>query len=193
MSFFNNTIAAYLNKSTVFVAFLVKFDFVDEVKRVWNGVGPLRAGGFVWEGLGGLGGIAGLEQSMGTNAPQTQFTLSGVDPTILSLLIGDEENYVGRMVVVYLQFLNQKYQPIDEPVVLRSLLMDAVTVTRGGTSETGSAVRHVSMPAETLFYGRGISPYGQYSDTDQKRRYPEDRFFEFVSDLQRKVIAWPTF
>ena len=48
-------IAAMLAGATVRAALLVRFDFASGIDRVWEGVGPLQAGGHTWKGMGGFG------------------------------------------------------------------------------------------------------------------------------------------
>jgi hypothetical protein len=70
-------------------------------------------GGHDWLGLRNLGGIEGLEEAADMSAQQMKFTLSGVDAATLALAIGeDRDEYVGRIVTVWLQFFDANWQPV---------------------------------------------------------------------------------
>ena len=57
----------------------------------------------------------------------------------------------------------------------------------------GPDKRSISVDAESLFSLRSRPPFSQYTDTDQKARFPGDRGFEFVPGLVNKIVTWPDF
>ena len=188
MGFFNATIAAATAGRTVRASLLVFFDFVDEPTRLWMGQGTLVAGGQEWKGLGEWGSVDGLEQAIGTVAPQTTFKLSGVSPEIVTLARQSSDRVKGRNVNVYTQFFDEQWAPLDQPYVVWSGILDLMKYAATGPSE-----RSVTVTAEGLWTARRRPVYSLYTDRDQKARFPGDRGLEEVPDLVTKSIIWPKY
>lgn len=197
MSLFPETIAASLTGEKVQCAWLVRFAFTTEPMFLWCGDGLLEtADGQVWMGLGQLGDIGGIEQAVNGEAPQASFTLSGIDAQIMRLARDEFEPEVkGRIVTVYIQFFgvadaedpeNQRVLDTPYPVWSGRLLTPSFSFDQEGE-------RSVTVTAESLFSLRSRPQYAMYTDSDQKRRFPGDRGFEFVSSLVNKVVAWPDY
>lgn len=190
MAFFNSTVEAYTAGRSIAGTVLVFMDFVDAPRRWWPGFGSLVVGGQTWQGTGELISVDGLEQPMGTAAPQTTFTLSGVDSTIVTLARNSSEKVKGRRVVVYVQFFKldgmQAWTPLDSPAAVWTGKMDQMKYAAQGPNS-----RSVTVTAESLWVNRSRPPFGLYSNADQVARFAGDRGLEQVSDLVNKTIRWP--
>ena len=197
MSFFPDTIAASLSGRKVQAALLAQFDFTSETMRLWNGNGLLDANdGTRWKGLGQWGGVTGLEQAINGQAPEANFTLSGIDAAILRLARDEFETEVrGRMVRVLIQFFgvedaadSDNQRPLDNPFPIWAGLMLKPTFTIDPEGE-----RSVAVSAESIFSQRSRPRHAMYTDADQQKRFPGDRGFEFVADLVNKETTWPDY
>lgn len=188
MAFFNATLAAVAAGRTVRASLLVFFDFLEDPMRVWPGSGPLIAGGYEWSGLGEIGSIEGLEQAIGTVAPTTTFNLSGVSPEIVTLARQSSDRVKGRAAVVYIQFFDAEWQPLDQPYAVWTGVLDQMKYMASGPSQ-----RTVTVSAEGLWTNRRRPKYGLYTDRDQKARFPGDRGLELVTTLASKAVFWPKY
>ena len=196
MGFFPETIAAKLGGRTIGAALLCHMDFRLTLRRWWTGFGTLDVGGHEWLGTGEMIQIEGLEQAIGTTAPRTTFTLSGVDPEIVSLARNASDRVKDRQCVVYIQFFEitptsgdvQPWSPLDEPYAMASLIMDQMTY-----AAEGPAQRSITLTAESIWTGRRKPAYGRYTDRDQNARFPGDRGLEQLPDLVQKTIRWPVY
>ena len=196
MGYFSNTIAAKLAGRTVGASLLTHMDFRETPRRWWMGFGTLRAGGHDWLGIGNFISIDGLAQPMGTQAPKTTFTLSGVDTTIIQMARQASDRVKGRRCTVYVQFFditpddagNPPWTPLDAPYAISSLTMDQMTYKAEGPTD-----RTVTLTAESLWVNRKRPPYGLLTDRDQNARFPGDRGMEQLADLVNKVARWPVF
>lgn len=191
---FPETIKAALAGRTVRCAFLVLLDFVGEPMRVFSGAGKITtAGGVEWFGLGNVASISGLEQAVSGTAPETQFTLSGVDPDIVRLTRDEfEAKAKNQIATVLIQFFNA-----DDDRAL--MLYDAPYPIWSGRMQTarfeikGPKSRTITVSAESLFSLRSRPASSQYTDTDQRQRFPGDRGFELVPQLVNKTVPWPDY
>lgn len=193
MSLFPETIEAALGGRTVRASFLVLFDFVTQPMRIWTGAGKIVTGGEEWYGIGALGSISGLEQAVNGEAPQTTFVLSGINSEIMSLARNEWESEAkDRLAQVLIQFHNEDD---DQPLEL----FDAPYAIWGGRMQTprfelqGPKTRKITVAAESLFALRSRPAFSQYTDSDQRARYPGDLGFEFVPGLINKIVTWPDF
>jgi hypothetical protein len=193
MSLFPDTIKAALGGRTVRASFLVLFDFVTEPMYIWTGAGSIDTGGHTWKGLGNFGSITGLEQAINGEAPETTFTLSGIDSTIVSVARDEFESEAkDRLAKVLLQFHNYEddrpLELFDEPYAIW-----AGRIQTARFELQGPAKRTISVAAESLFSLRSRPNFSQYTDSDQRSRFSGDRGFEFVTSLTNKVVTWPDF
>lgn len=198
MGLFPETIAMALGGGKVECANLVHFDFTTQPMGVWNGEGILRTNdGRRWSGLGGWGGMSGIEQAVNGEAPEAAFTLSGVNADVLRLSRAEfEPECKGRIVRVLIQFFgvddpddpgNQRPLDLPYPLWAGRILTPTFTID----AENGE--RAVTMSAESLFSLRSRPKYGMYTDRDQQRRFPGDKGFEFVGAIVNKVLTWPDY
>ena len=192
MGYFSQTIAAKLAGREVGMALLTYADFREVPRRWWAGFGTLRAGGHDWIGTGQFISIEGLAQPVGTNAPKTTFTLSGVDATIVLMARQTSDRVKDRRIRVYVQFFEihgpEEWAPLDNPYAIWSGKMDQLSYAANGPDQ-----RTVTLTAESLWVNRKRPPYGFWTDRDQNARYPGDRGLEQVVDLVAKTIRWPVY
>lgn len=165
-------------------ATLFLFEFTSGPQYFWDGVGYLTADGHDWLGFGQLVSVSGLEQSRGMGAPQTTFKLSGVDDNLIAIAVNSAAEVTGNPCTVYLQFLSSAGVPLDEPIAIWAGTMDTLTFQAGVRDQA------ITLTAETLFVDRVRAPWGFYTDTDQRSRWPGDRGFELVASLLFKTVQW---
>lgn len=184
---FTEAIALALKGAALQADLLVHMDFRDSPIRFWTGWGMLEAAGHTWKGLGQLVSIEGLQQATGTVAPETTFTLSGVDPDIVALTAAASDRAVGRRVRVWMQIFSVDGgdTPVDEPFVIWTGTMDRPRFTA-----EGSGLRQVSITANNLMTRRNSPPHGMYTDRDQQARYPGDKGLERIPELVSKQVRW---
>jgi hypothetical protein len=71
--------------------------------------------------------------------------------------------------------------------------MDGIEISRSrdGDQDKQNSVRVLTLTAESIFYGRGIPPAGNYTSRDQKFRSEGDRGLDFVNEVQNTVTQIP--
>jgi len=193
VSYFPETIQAALGGRVVKMSCLVLLDFVTEPARLWTGSGTITSGGEQWRGLGNLASITGLETALNGQAPQTSFTLSGVNSAIVSIARDEFETEAkDRLAKVLLQFHNEAddlpLELYDEPYAIWAGRMQNASFQLDGPTK-----RTITINAESLFAMRSRPAFSQYTDSDQQARFPGDLGFGFVSSLLNKVVTWPDF
>jgi hypothetical protein len=168
MGFFNSTVAAHLAGRTIAGSLLVDMQFKDARRRWWPGFGPLVAGGETWQGTGELIQVEGLDQPQGTGAPQTTFTLSGIDAEIVTLARNASDRVKNRRVTVYVQFFQldptdasvEAWSTLDSPAALWTGRMDQMQYRISGTGSSS-----VTVTAESLWVNRSRPAFGLFTDS----------------------------
>lgn len=192
MGFFPATIEAKLSGREIGMALLTHADFRETGRRWWTGFGTLRAGGHDWIGVGELIAIEGMRQPIGTVAPKTTFTLSGVDAAVVQMARQASDRVKERRIRCFIQFFEivgpQEWKPLDAPYAIWTGKMDQMSY-----SATGFGQRTVTLTAESLWVNRKRPPYGFLTDRDQNARFPGDRGLEQVVNLVQKTVRWPVY
>jgi hypothetical protein len=182
VSLFDAAGAAALRGDLIIAEILAFFDFRTSPQRVHAGFGTLRAGGFDWQGMGGLGSVSDIEGAVGGIAPVVTFTLSGVGPEIANDVVNARTEVKGRDCYVYLQFYDGDLAPLGGLYTLYRGVMDRLIHT-AASADAWTA----QLTAETRFSRRGLPPFGNLTDRDQQTRYPGDAgLFDIAAMINRR-------
>jgi hypothetical protein len=183
---FPSAIKAQLEGRSVFMDALVEFQFASDIIRLWNGAGTLRTlDDREWEGLAGMGEISGFDQAIDGTAPLQTFALSGVDSRFAAVARGHSSEYYRLPALVFLQFFDEDWQPLDNPFAVTARQMQTLRATR--SQDQNGFIYRVSVDAETPFTTRRRPRGSYYTDRDQKTRYPDDKGFEFMSTVELTI------
>jgi len=152
--------------------------------NLWGGYGDVQWGGRLWKGLGHLGGISEITESLGLRANGVQLTLSGIPTGSLIDAFGDE--FQGRAARIYLGLFDDSGQLIAEPVCLFDGLIDSTAFEDTGETATIS----VSLEKELIDRRDDIR---RYTAEDQNVEYGGDHFFDQVTWLSQNQIYFGTY
>lgn len=165
-------------------ALLVYADFPDLTVRIWNGEGPLEAGGYTWEGAGKLLAISDVTETIDSAQQGIGVTLSGIPSSLFtSATLG---NYQNRTAEVALVLFDAEMAIIGDPVSLYRGLMDSDAV-----SDDGQEVS-VTIQIESSLSDQLKARAFRYTHEDQQTLYlaAGDMGLEFVAALQNIEIRW---
>ncbi|RUM99039.1 hypothetical protein EET67_05215 [Pseudaminobacter arsenicus] len=196
MAFFTSDQIAALSASTVRVDFLTKMEFKSGTSYLWNGNTDLMTGGQTWKPMHGAGVIDGLSAPTGTAAEAVTFQLNGLPDQATDLLrmaLEDNQDSAQRLVTVYLQLFDADWQAAGAPIGIWWGFMQPPRITRTPMQGTEGAIQSISMQAENAFFNRSRPPYGRYTDRDQQKRSPGDKFFQFTPSLLFKSFTYPDY
>lgn len=156
-------------------------DFESGPIYLHDGQGTLTWDGNDYRGVGNYGGISQVEEDSEQSASQVSFYLSGIDPTMISIALG--EHYQGREVISYIAFLNADAQIILDPVIEFRGRMDNMDITLGrmATIELRAVDERADWDRPRI---------GRWNNADQQARYPGDKGFEFAEETNNKEIQW---
>lgn len=144
----------------------------------------LEYDGNTYLGTHGGGAIEVISDAPGEVKP-LRFTMPGISSDDLALVLLEEVQ--GRAVTVYTAIFEAGSLTIADAVVEWAGRLDTMTIDEdpaSGRSTVTVTAEHVGVdllrPSNLLF-----------SNQDQQRLFPGDRFFEFVVDQADQPVVWP--
>lgn len=196
MSFFTTDQVERLSGSTVRLDLLVEMAFDTQTVRLWNGNSVLTAMGEEWQPTNGRASIDGLSVATGTVSEAVTMTLSGVPDSatnLLSLALEESPEVSQRICKIYMQLFDAEWQNVGAPILIWWGFLQPPRVTRTPMQGIDGAVQTISVTAENAFFNRSRPPNGRYTDRDQQKRSPGDKFFQFMPSLLQKTFTYPDY
>lgn len=174
-----------LSRAQIYPVLLVFLDWPNTPVRVWAGMGTLVWGGQSWLGVGDLGGISPVQESMDGAANGITLAISGVKATNVVEVL--DNRIQGKSAKIYLGMMTTVGEVAGtwdvEPYCVFDGLIDTADISSNGETST------ISVKLEKEFID-SRSQSRRYTDQDQKIDYPTDRGFEFVAGIANKTVLW---
>lgn len=161
----------------------IEADFSGGYARMWNGIGSINWDSKTWLGGGQLLAISQIEESRHIEATSLSVSLSGVDPTMVSVAYGDFSQ--GRPLRVWLALMDvPNGLVISDPVPIFQGRMDTISDTDTGEQ----AVITVTAESNLADLKRVRARF--YTDQDQQRLFAGDRSMRYLPSLQDRPVYW---
>ena len=162
---------------------LVELDFASGPFRAWTGLGQLHWAGKVFEGVGSIGAVGEVEETVELRAVRLTLALSPVPQEVVDIALA-ERSFRLRPARLWGALLDAEGAFVADPFPLWAGLMDTMQVVDG-------AEPRISLTCESRLVDLERAEVRRYTDADQQAEYPGDRFFEFVPALQEAEIRLP--
>jgi hypothetical protein len=163
---------------------LAELDFASGPFRAWTGLGPLHWAGKTFEGVGAIGAVSEVEETVELRAVRLTLALSPVPQEVVDIALA-ERSFRLRPARLWGALLDPHGAFVADPFPLWAGLMDTMEVTDGTEPR-------VTLACESRLVDLERAEVRRYTDADQQGEYPGDRFFEFVPALQEAEIKLPT-
>lgn len=156
--------------------------FASGTLRLWSGIASIAWNGQTWTGVGGLLGVSEVHESDEIRANGMTVSLSGVDPSRLSLVLGQARSgAAGRL---WFGLLDGAGAVIADPYLAFEGRLDEPTIDEGGETAT------ISISYESRLIDLERPRERRYTHEDQQIDFPGDLGFQYVAELQDKVVVW---
>jgi len=162
---------------------LVELDFASGPFRAWTGLGQLNWAGKVFEGVGAIGAVGEVEETVELRAVRLTLALSPVPQEVVDIALA-ERSFRLRPARLWGALLDAEGAFVADPFPLWAGLMDTMEVTDG-------AEPRIALTCESRLVDLERAEVRRYTDADQQAEYPGDRFFEYVPALQEAEIRLP--
>lgn len=176
-----SSMLAQLQAKEVELFLAIKLSFDTGTIALWTGYGDITFGSQLYTGAGTLLGFSAIRESSEIIASGAQITLDGIETSIVSLAL--TENYQGRQAVIYLGALSNG-SVVADPTLIFDGRMDVMSIEDNGDNCS------ISLTLESRLIDLERARVRRYTPEDQKINYPNDKGFDFVSDLTDKVVKW---
>lgn len=136
----------------------------------------------VWLGVGQIGAVSAVEESMALQATGLRMALTGIPSDYVTMVLS--EDYQGRPAIMRLGFMDTDLGTIIvDPVIIFQGFLDQMKLTDGDT-----ATIQITCENELIAWQR--PNVARYTNADQQALYPGDLGLEFVSQAVEKEIVW---
>lgn len=172
---------------------------LDTPIRLWLGIGDCEAGidatdgaGATYSGLGELRNVPAFQQMVNGTADRIDFKLSGVSQRVATMASTEATDVKGVALNIGLGVFDDDWQLIDNPVWLRRLIVDFLSVDFAQDGE--GLLYTVGLSARSIFTGRRRPGLSFFTDAEQQSRSAGDKFCEHTTRYQQNVDkVWPRF
>jgi hypothetical protein len=136
-----------------------------------------------FRGVGNLGRVSAIGESVGGQAGRLSVTLSGVDPANVAIALN--QKYQGRRASIWRGNLDEDHAFVDPPDLEFRGLMDTMPIKL----RTTGTISVVVVDRFTRWEKPLDNP--RWDNADQQARRPGDTFFRFVPELvQGREVIW---
>ena len=171
--------AAHATNVSPFTA--VELDYPGGAVRLCSLPLQVAFGGLTFYGTGAMGEISALEEGGENRSYGFSLSLSGIPGNWLDYL--RSQDVQGRMVRVWLGFVDAKHTIIGEPQIIAVGRMDTQDVRAGKTTS-------VTVSCESIAVDWERARVSYVTDVDQQAKYPGDRIFEYVAAMENLTLTW---
>jgi hypothetical protein len=160
----------------------VEMDFPSGYVRFTGSPFDIVINGNTFSGVGMLGSVSAVEEAAELRAYGLVVQLSGIPRDAIAIAL--QQAYQGRRAAVWDVPLDASDQPVADPILIFRGRMDTMEITLGTTAS-------VRVRLENRLADWERPRVRRYTSEDQRRVYPNDRGFEYVSATAEKEVAWP--
>lgn len=170
--------------------------------RIWLGVGDIEPGtnaidltGQTYTGFGSLRDIPEFQQLLNGQAERIEFTLSGVSADILAIASAeDAPNVKGKDCALGFGLLSDDWSSLLAEIHwIRKYRADFLSVRQElSEDDENPIIRTVALSVGSRHTGRRRPALSFFTNQDQQRRSPDDKFCERTPLYSQEVTKrWP--
>lgn len=178
------------NASVRGLTLLVDLEFASGTQYLTTFGSPIVANGHTYTAIGNLLSVSDFRESEVLSTDKLSIKLSLVNTAMLAYVVGPASEYRNRSVRIYAQLLDDKWVPVELPILRWTGIMDKVRVTRR-TSKTEGSSGDVELVCQRSGLARFRNVLGfRMSDAQQQSDYPGDLGLEYTEQLLTDPPVW---
>lgn len=153
------------------------------------------APGTIYRGAGRILEIPQLEILINGLADKVSFSIAGLDPTAVGLMLDTAPEVLGALVTVGIAPMDARWQPTTSIIGLWSGTADFLSEEmKVETDPTKNRVQSLTLYTTTGDTSRSFPNLQTYTSPTQNALYPTDTFFDRVQRyVQTYYVPWPRF
>ena len=138
--------------------------------------------GHTYVGKGEFLSVDRIEEREQLSAYGLRLSLSGIPSSLVSEAMAAQ--FQGRSLVVRQALFDEDHQVVADPMIAWSGFMDTMNIELTDTAAT------ITLPATHRLHDMDRARGGRYNDGDQQARFPGDKYFEFLEEMQFTPLVW---
>lgn len=184
--------AARIVNSVRGAVWLVEMFFTSGTIRFTNSPINLTINSVLYTAYGNLVSVSALNESESNSSEKLTLSFSVVDQAMLALCLGNVDSYRGKSIRLYMQLMDDRFQPEGAPIRRWSGYMDKVQVQRSSPGSSGGAsMGSIDMQCSRAGMARARNFRGlRLTNTQQQQRFPGDRGLEYLQNLIEQPARW---
>ena len=174
------------------VAWLVDLEFASGTVYYTTWPQTIVAGGNTYLGYGDVVDVSPVAESEDAAGDKLTLGFTIVNQAMLAATIGNVDNYRGRRARLWLQLVDDTFQPAGAPVKRWAGFMDRVSVERKPSPpEGGPSGGRIKLECSRAGMARARNTSSlRLTHTQQQQRYAGDRGLEYVQTLIEQPQQW---
>lgn len=167
---------------------LVQVDFSSGTQRLAMWPVDIVSGGFTWRGIGDVIKIPGAKSAAEISGEALSLDLSMANLAILAALSGPSNEWRGRRVTFWAQFMTAAFVSVGAPKRFWSGTMRNISTRVEYESGISSAV--IAIDLAPLGTGRARTAEGlRWTAAQHRQRYPDDAGLDGIESMLQKT-SW---
>lgn len=134
-----------------------------------------------WKGIGQLGALSAIEESMELQAVGARLSITGIPTEYVTMVL--TEDYQNRPAIIRLGFMDESDVIIANPIIIFEGFIDQMSLRLGEFASI-----EVNCQNELADWNR--PNVRRYTNADQQDKHPGDLFCEFVGQTVENEIVW---
>lgn len=181
-----------LNSSVRGITLLIDLEFTSGAQYITTFSSPIPANGHSYTAVGNLLSISDFRESEVLSTDKMTLRVSLVNNAMLAYVIGPASEYRGKAVRIYVQLLDDKWIPVEAPILRWSGYMDKVRINRSPSKE-GQGTGNIELICQRNGLARFRNTTGlRMTDAQQQLDYPGDLGLEYTEKLITEPPVWLT-
>jgi len=170
---------------------LIEMDFTTGTERVTTAPLDITGGGNTYVGLGNLVEVAAVAESEDSSAAKLTIGITAANSAWLALAVGSVDTYRGQRVRLYLQLLDETFQPVGAMVRRWGGYMDKVQITRRNAEGGAGGSGRIELQCSRAGMARLRKAQGlRHTHAQQLQRFPGDMGLEYMQTLIEQPSLW---
>lgn len=181
---------AVFNASVRGVTLLVDLEFSTGTIYATTFSSPIVANGHTYTAVGNVLSVSEFRESEVLATDKLTLKVSIVNTAMLAYAIGPASVYRGRPVKIYIQLLNDKWVPVEAPLLRWVGFMDKVRINRQ-SNQTGEDQGSIDLICQRAGLARFRNTIGyRMTHAQQQLDYPGDMGLEYTESLLNNPPPW---
>lgn len=170
------------------ILYLIKLELTSETLYLTNWDQSIDWDGHIWQALSITPRVSNLEESSNLESQALDISLSPISPEMLSLALGEVDQYRGKPCSIYMMVMDNNFVPVGDPVLRWYGYMDTMTIA---TSQDESGMSGaINLRCETGMHALSRLKTYRLNNAQQQSRVPGDKGFEYVERLMAEPYTW---